>query len=167
MSLALDRRSFIAVSGAAAAAASAARAEMTRGALATPKLAIFDAAVEPARAFAASSEKLGLRTLGLGADGDLRAAVLNGFGLAPGEGVIGLTRWADWLTLRAALTETGLRARRELRLDCLDAGTDPRWTASLAELLTSSNGPAPTLLRERLDHPAAGHQGTLFAWVMA
>lgn len=162
MTPSLDRRAFIAASGAVAVtgAASAAVAAAPRA------LVIFDPSAAPARAFAAHAAGQGVRTLPLAGDLDIRAAARGGFGLAPGQSVVGFTRWADALTLRAALAETGRRHRYDLRVDCTGPGGLRPWPRALAEVLACAPLDMASLTRDRVSHPAAGHDGALFAWVM-
>jgi len=162
MTLLLDRRAFIAVTGAAAMAGSTGASVA-----ATPAtMVIFDPTAVPARAFGAHAEALGLRTLAVSGDLDIHAASRGGFGLKPGERVVGVTRWADALTLRAALADTGRRHRWEMRVDCSGPGGDRPWPRALAEVLACDTKDMAQLNRDRVSYRAAGHDGALFAWVM-
>jgi hypothetical protein len=122
-------------------------------------LAIFDGRIEVGNALAAQARAAGIAAIDVTAD---REAFWNlarkGFDFTRRKSIVGVTRWDDWVTLRASLAERRMRVLREIRLDC--SGEDGDCAAhELLPALTSGGGSDRRSI--------TGARGTAFAWLLA
>ncbi|MBC2777103.1 hypothetical protein [Parasphingopyxis marina] len=122
--------------------------------------ALVDARTPLGEELASAARRAGVRTMRFdGADARIWRDARAGFGLRPGEAMIGLTGWSDWTLLRPALAEHRKLARTELRIDRSDMAP-----GELVPLLAGNiNGRSPVRLRSGITR--SGH--TQFGWLVA
>ncbi|HLY57734.1 MAG TPA: hypothetical protein VKS60_19380 [Stellaceae bacterium] len=119
------RRAFLALSGGAVLAAGLPAAAIAT----TPRLVVYDSRLAAGRRFAEQAARDGRRIFDIaGQDQRLWREARAGFGLSPGEGVTGITRWSDWVGIRFVLAERGLRVAAEEKVESETTGTVFVWT---------------------------------------
>jgi hypothetical protein len=161
MSAGIDRRCFISLAAASAMVVPRPAPPGTAPAPRFRTIAFYDSGMAFGLLFAAHARSLGFPAIDIAQTGGLRAASKSAFWPAAGDIAIGLTRWADWVTLRAMLAEARLRARCEIRID------GPLSHRLLtAELLRHGTRSSSMVKSDDAAVPSAGFP-THFAWVVA
>jgi hypothetical protein len=121
----VTRRGLLA--GAATAGVGAAVAIGARGGKG-PALAIYDSRLPEARAFAATAQARGIPLHDIAGEDDDLWRTSRRIAGEMGRGVIGMTGWTDWVSIRGLFAARGLRVRHEAAI-----GSRRRATATVFE----------------------------------
>lgn len=121
-----------AVLAGAATAGAAATLVFRAGGAEAPALAIFDSRLPEARAFAIAAKARGVPLHDVASEDEDLWRSLRGLTHTPGQMVVGMTGWTDWVSIRGVLAAQGLRVRHETKIRSLRRSTATMFEWALA-----------------------------------